>query len=237
MSSKTTQIMATAAKPTEATRVAARLRDEIVRGVVRPGTKLKLVPLAQRYEVGRGPLREAACRLASEGLVVIEEQRGFRVAPISRRDLIDVTRTRQRIEGLAVRDAIAHGQLEWEGEILSALHVLARGSATAASAAGRESFARRHRAFHAALCAACPSTYLLQFRAMLYAHTERYRCLAADAYRERRDRGREVFAEHEALAEAVVARDAERACALLDEHLQRTADTLLASYPELFEEA
>ena len=71
-------------KPTEASLITARLRQEIVNGTVAPGAKLKLVPLARRYEVSRGPLREAAARLAAEGLVTIEDQRGFRVAPISR---------------------------------------------------------------------------------------------------------------------------------------------------------
>ncbi len=219
-------------KQTDATVVAARLREEIVRGVVAPGSKLKLVPLARRYSIGRGPLREAACRLAAEGLVVIEEQRGFRVAPISRRDLVDVTRTRRRIEAMALRDAIAHGDVAWEGEVLAALHMLERSSALDDSDAGRESFTAHHRAFHEALCRACPSVYLLHFRELLYVHSERYRCLAADRYRARVV-SRDVTGEHRALAEAAVGRDAETACELLDLHLQHTADTLLDD-PNLF---
>lgn len=221
---------------TDATVVTRRLRAEIVEGVVPPGSKLKLVPLAQRYQVGRGPLREAACRLAAEGLVLIEDQRGFRVAPISRTDLIDVTRTRQRIEALALRDAILHGDDEWEGKVLAALHVLERVSSPDASEARRAQFQERHRAFHDILCAPGPSAYIRQFRDTLYAHSERYRCLAADRYIQQITH-RDIAAEHEALARAALDRDADLACRRLENHLERTLETLLDGYPILFGEA
>lgn len=220
-------------KPTEASLVTDRLREEIVQGVVAPGTRLKLVPLARRYEVSRGPLREAASRLAAEGLVTIEDQRGFRVSPISRADLLDVTRTRQRVEVLALRDAMEHGDLAWEGEVMATCHVLARVTGHDGSPAARAEFLARHRAFHEALVAACPSAYLQHFRERLYALSERYRHLAADRYAAGAS-SRDIAAEHRAIAEAAVARDAERACALLAAHLGETAATLLGAYPELF---
>ncbi len=223
----------TEAARTDATAVTRRLREDIVGGVVAPGSKLKLVPLAERYQVGRGPLREAACRLAAEGLVVIEDQRGFRVAPISRTDLIDVTRTRQRIEALALRDALHHGDDVWEGDVIAALHVLERVSGQDASESKRALFRERHRAFHDTLCAPCPSAYLRQFRETLYAHSERYRCLAADRYRDDAAR-RDIPGEHEAIAQAAIARDADLVCRLLESHLERTLETLLDGYPELF---
>src|ERR1700761_9331892 len=102
------------AEPTMASAVVDRLRDDIVQGVLPPGEKLRLEHLAPRYGVGRTPLREACCRLAAEGLVTIEDQRGFRVTPISRAGLLDLTRTRQHIETLALRQSILAGDLRWE---------------------------------------------------------------------------------------------------------------------------
>ena len=219
-------------RKTEATLVAERLRDEIVRGVVRPSSKLKLAELAERYGIGRAPLREAASKLAAEQLVVFEDHRGFRVAPISREDLIDVTRTRQQIETLALADAITNGDDVWEGEVMAALHRLSRTSNLDSTNEGRTRFTDRHRAFHAALCAACPSAYLLRFRETLYAHSERYRALAEDRYRT--ETHRDVPAEHEAIAHAAVNRDVDLACRLLKSHLERTAQTLIDGYPEVF---
>ncbi|MEL6345852.1 MAG: FCD domain-containing protein [Myxococcota bacterium] len=217
---------------TDASLVTARLRDEIIRGVITPGTKLKLVPLAQRYKISRGPLREAANRLAAQGFVVIEDQKGFRVAPISRTDLLDLTRTRQRIETMALRDAIAAGDLAWEGQIMAALHVL-QASSRLGPEFDQDHFATNHRAFHRALCSACPSMYLQQFRENLYDHAERYRNLAAERYRSQASH-RNIPGEHAAIAKATVERDADRAAQLLQAHLQETAQTLLDSYPTLF---
>lgn len=222
------------ARKTEATLVAERLREAIVQGRVRPASKLKLAALAEEYGIGRGPLREAASKLAAERLVVFEDHRGFRVAPISRADLTDVTQTRQRIETMALRDAIAHGDDAWEGAVMAALHRLSRTSNLDASETGKAAFSARHREFHAALCGACPSVHLLRFRETLYSHSERYRSLAEDRYRS--DTRRDVPAEHEAIAHATVERRADEACALLEAHIGRTANTLIESYPELFGE-
>ena len=219
-------------RKTEATLVAERLREDIVRGVVAPSSKLKLVELAERYGIGRAPLREAASKLAAEQLVIFEDHRGFRVAPISRADLVDVTRTRQRIETIVLADAIEHGDDAWEGQVMAALHRLSRTSNLDGSEDGRARFTERHRAFHANLCAACPSNYLLRFRETLYAHSQRYRALAEDRYRQ--TAARDVPAEHEAIAHAAVDRNVSLACELLEAHLERTAQTLIDSYPQLF---
>lgn len=222
-------------KPTEASLATDRLREEIVSGAVSPGQKLTLVPLARRYEVSRGPLREAASRLAAEGLVTIEDQRGFRVTPLSREDLLDVTATRERIEELAVRDALAHGDLDWEGRVLAAWHVLDRVTEHDGSAEGLALFAQQHEVFHAELVSACPSMYLLEFRARLYALFERYRNLAAERYLLGVE-GRDVRQEHKELAEAAVARDVPATVERLMEHLRSTQETLIAAYPDLFAE-
>ena len=126
---------------------------------VAPGAKLKLVPLARRYEVSRGPLREAASRLAAEGLVTIEDQRGFRVSADlpgrpPRRHPPPVSASRSSPFGTPCE----HGDLGWEGQVMAACHVLARVTDHDGSA-GRSgtAFLEHHLAFHEALVSACPS--------------------------------------------------------------------------------
>lgn len=229
-----TQTPGKPSKPTETTLLTERLREDIVTGAIAPGAKLKLVPLAKRYEATRSPLREAALRLTGEGLVASQDQRGFWVVPISQADLLDVTQTRQRIEVLALQDAIAHGDLAWEGKVMAATHTLERVTDHDNSPEARALFQRHHRAFHEALVAACPSAYLIDFRERLFTLTERYRNLAADSYAKGIG-SRDVAAEHRAIAEATVARDASTACALLADHLGTTAAQLVEAYPDLFE--
>lgn len=227
--------------PTMASALVDRLRADILDGTHRPGLKLRLEHLVPKYDVGRTPLREACCRLAAEGLVTIEDQRGFRVASVSRADLLDLTRTRQQIESLALRASIQRGDASWENEVTAALHRLLRVPAASASSAVStkkprrknealgDRWEREHASLHRALLGACGSPLLLRFHATLFDQSERYRRLAVAYGQPERD----IDGEHEALVRAALDRDAERACALLVEHIAKTSERVLACHPAL----
>lgn len=68
---------------TRATTLVSQLRSSIMRGDYEPGARLHLDSMRKAFDVSFSPLREALCRLESEGLVRIEDQRGYRVAPVS----------------------------------------------------------------------------------------------------------------------------------------------------------
>ena len=63
-------------------RIAGRLRSDILEGIWRPDTRLKVRDLAAHYGVSPAPVRESLQQLQGEGLVVIEPHRGARVRPI-----------------------------------------------------------------------------------------------------------------------------------------------------------
>lgn len=216
------------ASPSLTSVVLDQLRDDIVAGALAPGEKLRLEHLTSRYGCGRTPLREACSRLAAEGLVLASEQRGFRVAPISRDDLNDLTLTRQRIETLALRDAIARGDQAWEARVVAALARLA-GITRQHRGIVRRDWEEAHRELHTALLSACGSPWLLRFHALLYDQSERYRRLSERADGDARD----VDREHELLVAATLGRDAERAAARLTEHLAKTKDRALEGHPTL----
>ena len=79
--------------------------------------------LALRLRVN--PLREALARLAATGLVIIEDQRGFRVAPVSRGYHRSYPHP-ATAQCWALRQAIERGDVEWEARIVSSHHRLAR---------------------------------------------------------------------------------------------------------------
>ena len=56
---------------TKADDIARTLEDEIVGGVIPPGTVLRQEQLSERFEVSRTPVREALRRLAALGLVSV----------------------------------------------------------------------------------------------------------------------------------------------------------------------
>ena len=84
-------------------RAATLVEHDILAGLLAPGSRLGIIDLVQRYEIGATPLREGLSRLMSRGLIVGTGQRGFRVADISREDLLDITLMRTAVEIEAIR--------------------------------------------------------------------------------------------------------------------------------------
>jgi DNA-binding GntR family transcriptional regulator len=202
-----------------------RLRADVLACRLKPGERLVINQLCQQLSVSLGAVREALSRLTSEGLVIAEPQRGFRVAPISAEDLKDLTAVRLEIELLCLKDSIANGDIRWEAGLVAANHLLARTPQKSAddSRLLNEAYATGHRSFHEALVAGCKSPWLLRLRALLYDQSERYRRLSVPLD----ERERDVNTEHKAIADAALARDVPRAAGLLTAHLERTSQILL----------
>ncbi len=214
-----------AATKSRTLRVFEQLRAEILDGRLRPGARLHLAPLAARYAVSLGAVREALSRLVADGLVRAYDRRGFRVSPVSIADMRDVTDTRIEIEGLALRRSIERGGDAWEAEIVASLHVLNRATPGLITdpRLARPAWVALHERFHLALIGACASTWLLRFRQALFEQSERYRCLLVTYAVGERD----IAREHGELAAATLDRDADRAVALLAEHFDTTARMLM----------
>ncbi len=217
--------MPQAARPspeTQATVVFRRLRADILDGTLAPGARLKVQDLAVTYAVGAAPLREALAQLAAEGLARRIEQRGFRVADADPAGFAELIRTRCLVEPVALRESVARGDAAWEDALAGAERRLARlpRFLDGAARARNPDWEAAHIAFHRALIAACDAPPLLAFCERLREEADRYRVLASTAAYP----GRDVAAEHAAIAAAALDRDAERAAALLDAHLARTGD-------------
>lgn len=205
-----------------------RLRADIMTGALKPGAKLKIGDLVTRYEVGASPLREALARLSSDHMVVLEGQRGFTVAAITREELADLARVRGLIEAEAVAMSIARGDVEWEARIVASYFRLQKAQHLAQEE-GRWSLAWEdcNRQFHDSLMSDCGSVWLLRMQQQLYAQSVRYRFISFDQPQPPRNGD----AEHKALMDACLARDVERARCLTIEHIERTAKAVEALLP------
>jgi GntR family transcriptional regulator, carbon starvation induced regulator len=204
------------------------LRGRILRCEIEPGAKLKVEALQREHGFSSSPLREALNRLAQEGLVRADERRGFRAAPVTVADLRDVTRMRLLIDGEALRDALKHGDDAWEAHALATFHRLEKVEARIAGPGPlslNAEWSGLHRQFHVALLAACPSPKLLELSGSLFDQAERYRRLSMRWRKEPRNKA----AEHRRILDAALARDAKSACALLHDHIARTAANVEAS--------
>ena len=86
---------------TRASAVYEQLRSDIIHGVLKPESKLRVEAMCTRYVVGASPVREALSRLSSEGLVSRTDLRGFSVAPLNWDELPIFTQNRIQLEGIA----------------------------------------------------------------------------------------------------------------------------------------
>jgi GntR family transcriptional regulator, carbon starvation induced regulator len=212
---------------TLAERATQRIEADIVRGALAPNARLGIAETAARYGVGATRLREALSLLAARGLVNAIGKRGFRVQSISRDDLADIVRIRSVLEREAIRLSIAAGDGAWEGEIVGALHQLKRYIAEnpRGFGEGEPAFDALHRRFHTSLIAACGSPRLIVACARLYDEAYRYRRLMMASFKS----PAQFVHSHETLADAAIARAAERAQVLAEAHI---VSTLALVYPE-----
>jgi len=81
------------------------LQTAIVKGELAPGEKIGELELCSRFDLTRGPLREALGRLESRGLLVRRPHAGVKVVSVSASELMELYRIREVMEGLAARQA------------------------------------------------------------------------------------------------------------------------------------
>jgi DNA-binding GntR family transcriptional regulator len=202
------------------------LRRDILSGTLTPGQRLRTKDLQARYGLGLSPLRESLQRLSAEGIVVNDAQRGFAVAPVSLAELRDLTVARTALESTMLPMAMQLGSADWEGDIVAAFHRLSRTPLPndPAAMADASLWELRHRSFHHALVAGCGSPWLLRLHGQLVDQSERYRKIRILHHLESQAQVRDVNAEHQAVMEAVLRRDASQAVALMTQHLVATSD-------------
>lgn len=90
-----------------------QLKEDILRGVLRPGERLREEQIAARLQLSRTPVREAIRRLQAEGLLISSANRGATVRTYQFEDVQDAYNLRAQIEGfgaaLAAQNADAAG--------------------------------------------------------------------------------------------------------------------------------
>jgi DNA-binding GntR family transcriptional regulator len=189
-----------------------RLREDILAGRLEPGTELSEVALAKDFGTSRGPLREALGRLASEGLVTITPRRGAVVAQLSREEFIDAYQVREALETLAVRLAVP---LMSDAEIAH-LRELCELMDRAARDDEVRVFFDTNNSFHEALVRGSRNRKLHDVHRMLVGQMVPYLPRSLEL----RGNLQQSVAEHQAILAAIEERDAERAAALLAEHIE-----------------
>lgn len=209
--------------PTLSEFVDARLRSAILSGELVPGQKLRGEHLAAQWGVSPTPVREAFQRLAGDGLVVIEAQRGARVAAIDLVEAAEFYELRLMLDPRALKSAMASASDAYRARVTVAYERLVAPHRTVPD------FLQAHREFHLALLSACTNRQLYRTVVQLHDHTQRFQVTGSGPRR----RG-DAAAEHAALFDAVMAGDTRTATRVLTAHLRdtlRAVQTWAANHP------
>jgi len=203
--------------------VSDRLREEILDGRLAAGSRLVEADLAERFEVSRGPIRDALQELARVGLAVDLPRRGTFVSSLTERDLDEVYVIRRAIEEAAGQLTIARAS---DAEIASIFEAVA---ATEAAYRGDDLAAAwdADMAFHRSYCRPSGNGRLLELFDQLASQTvllmrttlERHASLAWTPPVEL----------HRRIAQAIAARDPEAAREAVAAHYRYTQDRLFAT--------
>ncbi len=175
------------------------------------------------YGFSSSPLREALSRLTQEGLVVADQRRGFRAAPLSVDDFADITRLRLLLDLEALQESMELGDDEWEARAVAAFYRLQKIEERfppSGPLALNAEWSVQHKEFHMSLISATRSVRLMELCSTLFDQAERYRRFSAS----HRATPRFKSAEHEAILDATIRRDTEAATLLLSRHITRTKD-------------
>lgn len=216
-----------ASGPTLASTIAESLRNAIIKGEMAPGTKVNIDRVRDSLGISLSPLREALSRLSSEGFLSFQDKRGYRVTEVSEQDLRQITVLRMDLESLALREAIALGNFEWEQAVMNKLAVLNKIARDSKRLETVEAWEIAHRDFHFELLTPCAMPLLLQFVGTLHDLHDRYRRLFLQAVVVKRN----TRSEHLAIAQAVVERRTKDAVGMLKQHIKLTGDQIQTILP------
>jgi DNA-binding GntR family transcriptional regulator len=227
----------TRGETTKADGVYLEMRNQILYGVLEPGSRVDYLQLSASLGVSITPLREALRRLEADHLVIRIAHRDVIVAPLTREEASELVQVRRELDLLAARLAAA----QMTGDELAAARGLVAGqddrealrylreAGLPVAVGGPLSVSR---AFHRMVYCGSHNQVLIQYRDALSTRTERYVILArqlsavpAEAYRPM----------HSRLLAALEARDAAAAEDMMEAHYRELdlnfADVIFGAAP------
>jgi DNA-binding GntR family transcriptional regulator len=177
-------------------------------GIYRPGDRLVESDLAERFGMSRTPIREALQRLETQSLLA-RDGRSLIVASLDHNQMAELYVVRTELEGLAARLAARHATEE-EVKVLRDMVEDDRALLDDPSA-----LARANRRFHKQIHLASHNRFLVQQLDLVH----RSMALMATTSLAAQGRGEIALAEHQAIVDAISARDENAAYKALRDHI------------------
>lgn len=196
-----------------------RLHNNILGGVIKPGSRLRELELAENFGTSQAPIREALKRLEQEGLVTSIPHKGAFVTRLSEDDVREIYAIRGLLEGLAIRRAV-------ENITKDDLNYLTRLIAEMRTAAQQNNIVEMTRfdsLFHMTICSISQSNILPQLISIIGGKARLAIALADRFYQHNLQ---DIVALHEPILEALIKRDPEIAIEANEIHLKWVLDRI-----------
>ncbi|AIL69562.1 GntR family transcriptional regulator [Vibrio vulnificus] len=203
--------------PTLTDKVSKMICQDILHGELKPGQKLVVADLKDKYNVGASPIREALVQLSWSKYVKLEPQKGCWVAPVCENELRDLYESLRVVAPVLLKKAIACGNENWELEVLTAYHKLSRAQNLDTTPDWTE-WEERHNHFHTTLLAGAEARNMFDFFRDLANQIKRYRYFALSQHQGNKHSLFDIE-EHEMIMKLALAKNSEEAARLLDSHL------------------
>jgi DNA-binding GntR family transcriptional regulator len=193
------------------------VRGEILSCALMPGEELREGELAKRYGVSKSPVRDAMQKLEHEGLIEIEPRRGHRVKPVSVSDAEDILDLRVILESGVVR-RIAERASDRD---LAALDRFRTADMTSIPA-----FAEYNRTFHHSLSVLSGNRRLAEETRRVMEFYDRL-CVVSLSTLRREDGFVGPLSDHNAIIDALQARNAASAARLVARHVSKSRGSIM----------
>ena len=197
-----------------------KLENDIIVGVYARGEVLTELKLVEQLGVSRTPIREALRRLEQERLIA-DSGKGSIVLGITEDDLLDIMNIRESVEGLAAY----YAAVNIDGEARAELQHIVDLQDFYFTKGDLDRLRKVDDEFHDAICRLSGRTVIKDTLIPLHRKTRRYRRVAMDDP----DRVPKTLKEHRAIAEAIIAGNAELAQQLTTQHIANAKEHMLGS--------
>ena len=211
-------------RPALAVELADRLRQMIVDGDLEPGGKVPEKALTERFGVSRTPVREALKVLAAEGYIRLIPNRGSVVSKLTIADLEEAFPIIAALEGAAGELACRCGS----DKEIAAIRKTNDAMHAAFEAGDMPRYFDLNQQIHGAILTAARNSMLIQHHRKVAQYVQRARYQANRTPQ----RWHEAVVEHDAIIEALEARDGARLGRLMKAHLEHKLEALRRALAE-----
>lgn len=202
----------------------SEMKEDILRGVLKKGTKLEVNDLALQFKVSRAPIVKAIERLSHEGLVEVKPNRGSFVKVPSEQDIRELSEIRVGLEQTSLRLAMQKAQVDLAKSLRDLQNTVEWISAGRKHRSIETKFFEYDRSFHSLIVKHAHNRKLNELMSSFRSQIELFR-----AYFDF-DGAVAAFNAHEAVVVAVELGDSDRACASLQKHIEEVKEETIRDF-------